>query len=163
MDAYMSRGGSPSDIVVIDAPGSFELPALCHAAAATGEFAGVVALGCIIKGQTSHDQHLASAVAHGLVNVSLQTGVPVSLGVLTVNNAQQARDRAGGKHGNKGAEAMNALLFTLDQLSRLKQPAPAMRPPHSPSSPASTRPTPNPITDKATVRRRSGGGTVGGN
>lgn len=120
--AYVDSGGSEADLVVIEAPGSFELPVLCSAAAETGRFAGVVALGCIIKGETSHDQHLASAVAHGLVNISLLTGVPVSLGVLTVNSAAQARDRAGGKHGNKGEEAMLALLQTLGELARLDSP-----------------------------------------
>ena len=98
---------------VFEAPGSYELTALCMAAARTGRFDGIVALGCIIKGETSHDQHIAQAVAHGLTNVTLLTDVPVAFGVLTTNNAKQARERAGlGKDpsANKGHEAMTAVL-----------------------------------------------------
>ena len=101
---------------VFEAPGSYELTALCMAAARTGRFDGIVALGCIIKGETSHDQHIAQAVAHGLTNVTLLTDVPVAFGVLTTNNAKQARERAGlGKDpsSNKGHEAMSALLDTI--------------------------------------------------
>jgi 6,7-dimethyl-8-ribityllumazine synthase len=86
------------------------------AAARTGRFDGIVALGCIIKGETSHDQHIAQAVAHGLTNVTLLTDVPVAFGVLTTNNAKQARERAGlGKDpsANKGHEAMTAVLDTI--------------------------------------------------
>ena len=104
---------------VISAPGSFELPALAVAAARTGEFAGVLALGCIIKGETSHDQYLAQAVAMGLVQATIATNVPVSFGVLTVDSLEQARARAGGKHGNKGQEGMDALLDTIEQVRAL--------------------------------------------
>ena len=90
------------------------------AAADSGRFAGVVALGCIIKGETRHDEYLAHAVTQGLANISLVTGVPVGLGVLTVNNAHQARDRAGGRMGNKGAECMEALLNSIVQIGKLK-------------------------------------------
>lgn len=107
-------------VVLIDAPGAFELPALALGAALTGRFEGVVALGCLIKGETSHDRYIAQAVAQGLVQVTIATGVPVAFGVLTVDTPQQARERAGGKHGNKGQEAMSALLDTIDQLRILK-------------------------------------------
>jgi 6,7-dimethyl-8-ribityllumazine synthase len=73
----------------------------------------VVALGCIIRGETTHDQHLARSVTDSLMRIAIDHRVPVGLGVLTVNNAKQARDRAGGKFGNKGEEAMNAALDTL--------------------------------------------------
>lgn len=104
---------------VIDAPGSFELVALSLAAARSGRFDGVVALGCIIKGQTRHDEHIARAVVSGLAQVTIATGVPVSLGVLTVGTVAQARARAGGPHGNKGAEAMRALLATIASSRRI--------------------------------------------
>jgi 6,7-dimethyl-8-ribityllumazine synthase len=97
---------------VIEAPGSYELPALSLAAAARG-YDGVVALGCIIKGETIHDEVIAHAVAKGLIDVTMTTGVPVALGVLTVKTPRQAKERAGGKHGNKGQEAMTALLDTI--------------------------------------------------
>lgn len=118
--AYKSAGGSERDLEIVEAAGAFELVALSMAAADSGRFAGVVALGCIIKGETRHDEYLAHAVTQGLANISLVTGVPVGLGVLTVNNAHQARDRAGGRMGNKGAECVEALLNSIVQIAKLK-------------------------------------------
>lgn len=113
LSAYAEAGGDPASVTVIEAPGAFELPTLCAVVARSGRCAGVVALGCIIEGETSHGDHIARAVACGLVDVSLQTGIPVSFGVLTVDTAGQAHARAGGKEGNKGVESMQALLETL--------------------------------------------------
>lgn len=113
LSAYAEAGGDASAVAVVEAPGSFELPALAGVLARSGRFAGVVALGCIIYGETSHGEHIAGAVARGLVDVTLQTGVPVTFGVLTVDTAGQAHARAGGQQGNKGVEAMQALLETL--------------------------------------------------
>jgi len=112
-DEYASAGGSPDHLTVIHAPGAFELPALCLHAARSGTFAGILALGCIIKGDTPHDQYIAHAVAQGLTHITLHTGVPIAFGVLTTNTVQQAKDRAGGKKGNKGHEAMAALIDTV--------------------------------------------------
>lgn len=107
-------------VEVVEAPGAYELTALAAAAADTGRFAGVVALGCIIRGDTDHDRYIAAAVAHGLTEVTLRTGVPVAFGVLTVNNAAQARARAGGSKGNKGEEACGALLDTIAAIRGLR-------------------------------------------
>lgn len=107
---YERRDGDPADLAVYPAPGSFEIPVIAAAAARSGRFAAVVALGCIVRGQTRHDRYLAQAVTDGLMRLALETGIPVGLGVLTVENAKQARDRAGGRKGNKGAEAMAAAL-----------------------------------------------------
>lgn len=115
--AFRDRG--EGTVTIIEATGAFELVAISLAAARSGRFAGVVALGCIVKGQTRHDQYIAQAVADGLVHVTLQTGVPVALGVLTVDNMKQARDRAGGRHGNKGQEAMDAMLHTIGAIGQL--------------------------------------------
>lgn len=104
---------------VFTAPGAFEIVALANAAAESRAFDGVVTLGCIIKGETNHDEVLGHAVTQALANIPLVTGVPVTLGVLTVNNNKQAKARAGGKHGNKGAEAMEALLATLSEMQRI--------------------------------------------
>lgn len=113
LSAYSERGGDSASVAVFDAPGAYELPILAMAAAQTGRFAGVVALGCVIKGETRHDRYIAQAICDGLVNVSLMTGLPVAMGVLTTENAKQARERAGGRHGNKGHESMAALLDTI--------------------------------------------------
>ncbi|MBL8990500.1 MAG: 6,7-dimethyl-8-ribityllumazine synthase, partial [Phycisphaerae bacterium] len=119
IDAFAAAGGDPDALTLVDAPGSFELLALCGAAARSGRFDGVVALGCIVKGQTRHDEYLAAAVTTGLGLLAAQTGVPIGLGVLTVNSQRQALERAGGAVGNKGAEAMGAVLLTLDAMRAL--------------------------------------------
>jgi 6,7-dimethyl-8-ribityllumazine synthase len=113
------EGVTGAELEVVRAPGAYELPTLCLAAARAG-FDAVVALGCIIKGETIHDRVIADAVAQGLVNVSIVTGVPVSLGVLTVNTPEQAMARAGGSEGNKGEEAMHAALDTLASVRALE-------------------------------------------
>lgn len=112
VDEFRRRTGSESGLVVMQASGSFEVPMLVHEAAESGLFDAVVALGCIIKGETTHDQHLASAVTSSLLTTARDTGVPVGLGVLTVDTAEQARERAGGLKGNKGVEAMAAAMET---------------------------------------------------
>lgn len=123
LNAYSLRagltGGADDGRVVIEAPGSFELPALCHAAAMTGRFDAVVAIGCLIKGETSHDRIIAEAVAHGLVAASIATGVPITFGVLTVDTPEQAAARAGGADGNKGADAMNAALDVVEAIGAM--------------------------------------------
>lgn len=111
--AYREAGGRAEDLTVVEAPGAFELPAVCAAAARSGRHRGVVAIGCLIQGETTHADHIAAAVTQGLVRIAIDTGVPVTFGVLTVQTPEQARERAGGSRGNKGAEAMHALLETI--------------------------------------------------
>lgn len=110
-------GATPS---VLRAPGAFELVAMSAAALRTGAYEAVVALGCVIKGQTSHDQHINDAVAQGLARLAAETGVPVCFGVITAGTAQHARERAGGAKGNKGAQTMGAALEAIDELRRLR-------------------------------------------
>ncbi|MFI4882146.1 MAG: 6,7-dimethyl-8-ribityllumazine synthase [Phycisphaerales bacterium JB064] len=127
LDALSRRwpGARPA---VLRAPGAFELVAMSSAALRTGAFEAVVALGCVIKGQTSHDQHINDAVAQGLARLAADTGVPVCFGVITAGTEQHARDRAGGAKGNKGAEAMQAALEAIDELRRLRAAAMQNRP-----------------------------------
>lgn len=99
---------------IVEAPGAYELTALSAAAIESGAYEGVVALGCVIRGETDHDRYISQAVASGLTTLTLQTGVPVAFGVITANTPEQATARAGGSKGNKGTEAMDALLDTLD-------------------------------------------------
>ena len=128
--AWIEAGGNKDNRIIGPAWGAYEQVALGCAAGRRGRCDGVVALGCILKGQTSPDQHLANAVIGGLTEITLSTGVPIGLGVLTVNTVEQARARAGlpaGAHqsesggvlGNKGAQAMEALIETLDTMDRL--------------------------------------------
>jgi 6,7-dimethyl-8-ribityllumazine synthase len=118
--AFEDVGGSREDVTIVPAAGSWELIALCMAACDQPSIEGVAALGCIIKGETTHDRVLADAVAKGLVDVMMTTGTPVSLGVLTVENVAQAQARAGGDQGNKGAEAMLALIETIRAADALR-------------------------------------------
>ncbi|MCC6660912.1 MAG: 6,7-dimethyl-8-ribityllumazine synthase [Phycisphaerales bacterium] len=122
---YENRGGHSRDAEVFHAPGAFELPVLAMEAARAGRFGAVVVLGCIVRGQTRHDRYIAQAVADGVTRVGLDTGVACGFGVLTVNNADQAHARAGGKKGNKGAEAMAAALDTAAALAAVRNGLPS--------------------------------------
>ena len=119
--AYVARGGDESKLAVLEVPGAYELTAVAAAAAGSEMYDAVVCLGCIIKGETEHDRHIAGAVAHGLTEITLATGVPVAFGVLTTNTNEQALARAGGDKGNKGGEAMDAALDSADAIVALAQ------------------------------------------
>ena len=115
-------------VVVMDAPGAFELPHAAGAAAASGRFDAVVALGAVIRGDTDHYEHIAREAAAGLAAVSRQSGVPVGFGVLTVADEQQARARSGPGASNKGAEAARAAVAMVHLLRGLAPRPPARRP-----------------------------------
>lgn len=89
----------------INVPGSFELTTGAALVAAKKKYDAIICLGCVIQGETRHFDFICSAVANGLTTISLTEKLPVIFGVLTTNNMQQARDRSGGQHGNKGIEA----------------------------------------------------------
>jgi 6,7-dimethyl-8-ribityllumazine synthase len=116
---YRARRPDGPEPTVVPAPGTFELPALAVAAIRTGRFGGVLALGCVIKGETSHDRHIARAVANALAAIPLHLGVPAAFGVLTVDTPEQAAARAGGSRGNKGADSMGALLDAMEVIDAL--------------------------------------------
>ncbi|MEM7755620.1 MAG: 6,7-dimethyl-8-ribityllumazine synthase [Planctomycetota bacterium] len=126
--AYAARGGDASSLGLIEAPGTYELVALAAAAADCGLYDAVCCLGCVVKGQTEHAEYINQAVATGLAQISIQSGVPVAFGVITAGSAGQARDRAGGSHGNKGTEAMEAVLDSLAAQEALADAAQADRP-----------------------------------
>lgn len=86
-----------------------------------GEVDALVALGCIITGETTHDQYIAHAVSDGLMRLSVSYGTPVALGVLTCQTLEQARQRAGGSRGNKGAEAMTAALDAASTIHAIRE------------------------------------------
>jgi 6,7-dimethyl-8-ribityllumazine synthase len=119
--ACCQEAGVPRDEVdVVWLPGAFELPAAAAAAAGTGRYACVVALGAVIRGETPHFEYVAGAAAQGLAEVSVRHALPVAFGVLTVDTLQQAMDRAGGAAGNKGHEAAAAALGAADAIARLR-------------------------------------------
>jgi 6,7-dimethyl-8-ribityllumazine synthase len=109
-DTLKKAGVPDQNIEILYVPGSFELPWGARQIMKPGKRDAVICLGCIIQGETKHDEYIASAVASGIMQLGLMSGIPVIFGVLTTNTEEQAKDRAGGKHGNKGAEAAAAAL-----------------------------------------------------
>jgi 6,7-dimethyl-8-ribityllumazine synthase len=105
----------------LEVPGAFEIPGAIAMAAETGEYDGFAALGCVIRGETSHYDLICNAVARGLMDLSL-AGVPVAFGVLTVENEAQARVRADRKQKNKGAEVVAAVLRMIGISYRFQNP-----------------------------------------
>lgn len=108
-----AMGVKEKNIKVHTVPGSFELPFGAQLLAAQKDIDAVITLGCVIQGETRHFDFICDACAHGVTNVGLKYNKPVIFGVLTPNNQQQAIDRAGGKHGNKGVEAAETALKML--------------------------------------------------
>jgi len=121
VEALRRHGVAEADIDLAWAPGSFELPLVAARLAASGRYAGVVAIGAVVRGETPHFDHVAGQAASGLAAVARGASVPVAFGVLTTDTMEQALDRAGGKAGNKGAEAaltvleMAGLLEAIDK------------------------------------------------
>lgn len=99
------NGATDENIQIHYVPGAFELPMGARLAMSHEKVDAAICLGCVIKGETAHDIYINQAVANGIMNLSLSTKKPVIFGLLTPNDKQQAIDRAGGKHGNKGVEA----------------------------------------------------------
>ena len=118
LDALRRHGADTSAVTVAYVPGSFEIPVAIQAMAQSGRYDALVALGCVIRGATSHYDHIASAVTSGINSVSLATGLPIAFGVITTENIEQAIERAGSKAGNKGAEAA---LVAVEMANLLKQ------------------------------------------
>lgn len=105
VEALTSAGADPDLIEIFHVPGSFELPVACLKAAQSGEFDAVIALGVVIRGDTPHFDYVAGQAAAGVMQVSMQTGVPVLFGVITADNIEQAEKRSGEESDNKGYEA----------------------------------------------------------
>src|SRR4051812_24796982 len=101
---------------VYDVPGAFELPLAAKYCAESGRYAGVACLGAVIRGETTHYDHVCSSAASGILRVSLDTGVPCAFGVLTVENMEQALERVGGKR-HQGEDAARAVM-AMAQLKR---------------------------------------------
>ncbi|MBI5018353.1 MAG: 6,7-dimethyl-8-ribityllumazine synthase [Deltaproteobacteria bacterium] len=116
IDAISRTGGDPDAVRVYKVPGAFEIPLVAKKLALSGRFDAVVCLGAVIRGSTPHFDYVASEVAKGVAQVSLEAGIPVSFGVLTTDTLEQAIDRAGAKAGNKGWDAAMAAVETANLL-----------------------------------------------
>jgi 6,7-dimethyl-8-ribityllumazine synthase len=121
LDALLRSGAKESDLEVVRVPGSFEIPLAAKALAETKRHGAIVCLGALVRGETPHFEYLASQVAKGIAETSLQSGVPIAFGVLTVDNLEQAIERAGTKLGNKGAEAALTAVEMANLLKKLKE------------------------------------------
>ena len=117
--ALDEAGTDRRDVTVAWAPGAFELPLVARAFAQAGKSDAVLCLGAVIRGQTPHFDYVAGECASGLARIALESGVPIGFGVLTTDTMEQAVDRAGGKAGNKGADAALASLEMANLLRRL--------------------------------------------
>ena len=117
-DCYRKHGGEEKDIDIIYVPGAFEIPIVLLKLAKSGKYDGLLAIGCVIKGSTSHFDYVAGESSKGILNVSIQTGVPIGFGVLTTENTEQAIERAGTKHGNKGWDACLSLIEVINVLKQ---------------------------------------------
>ena len=122
MEALREAGVAEDAIVVAPVPGAFEVPQAARRLASAGGVDAVVGLGCLIRGETAHFEVIAAAVAHGLTQAALDSGVPMTFGVLTTNSAEEALARAGAGPANKGWEAADAALAMVRLFRRLGPP-----------------------------------------
>lgn len=117
--ALVEHGVADGAIDVAWVPGAFEIPLAAERMATSGQYVAVICLGAVIRGETTHDQHINRAVSLGILESSLRSGVPVIFGVLTCDTVEQAIHRAGGNVGNKGVEAAEAALQMVNLLGQL--------------------------------------------
>lgn len=119
LGALRQHGVPDDNLRIVRVPGAFEIPLAARQLAAGGGVDGIVALGCVIRGATPHFDYVAGGCCDGLARVQMDYGVPVGLGVLTVEHLEQALERAGSKAGNKGADAALAMLEMANLLHQL--------------------------------------------
>ena len=117
--AWEKHGGNPSELLIARVPGAFELPVVARRLAESGRYEAIVALGCVIRGETAHFEYVAGECARGLQNVAVETGIPVVFGVLATETVEQAIQRAAPGGSNKGAEAMETALEMADLCLKL--------------------------------------------
>lgn len=122
-DAFVRHGVAEDRLDLVWVPGSFEIPLVARRLAESGRYVAVVCLGCVIRGETGHYDHVAGGVASGVLQAAQTTGVPVIFGVLTTDTVEQALNRAGLKAGNKGGEAALTAIEMVNLLASLPEPA----------------------------------------
>jgi 6,7-dimethyl-8-ribityllumazine synthase len=123
LDALRRHGVPEEGLSVTWVPGAFELPAAAQRIASSGDVDAVVCVGAVIRGETAHFDYVAGHAAYGIGRASMETGIPITFGVLTTENTEQAEARAGGKLGNKGAEAAVAAIEMANLFASLPKPA----------------------------------------
>ncbi|MBL8880403.1 MAG: 6,7-dimethyl-8-ribityllumazine synthase [Phycisphaerales bacterium] len=119
LDAISRHGGHAEAAQIVWVPGSFEIPLAAQRLAASKQFHAIICVGCLIRGQTPHFDYIAAEAAKGIAGTALKFDLPVAFGIVTADTLEQAIDRAGGKHGNKGAEAALAAIEMVNLLEKL--------------------------------------------
>jgi 6,7-dimethyl-8-ribityllumazine synthase len=120
MDALMRHGAEDKNIALIKVPGAFEIPLVAKKLAKSGKYDAIVCLGAVIRGATPHFEYVAAEVSKGIAMVNLETEVPISFGVLTTDNIEQAIERAGSKSGNKGWDAAVSAIEMVNLIKEIK-------------------------------------------
>ena len=116
LDTFQRHGGNPDDVLVIRVPGAYEIPLAAKKIAGKGLYDAVICLGAVIRGETPHFDYVAANAASGISTVSLESGIPISFGILTTDTLEQAIERSGTKSGNQGR---NATLTAIEMASLL--------------------------------------------
>ena len=119
VQALAAHGADPGGLELVRVPGAFDLPPVVRQIAESRQFDAIVALGAVIRGETPHFDYVASECAAGLARIATETGVPVAFGVLTTDTEEQAMERAGGREGNKGADAACAAIEPANLMRKL--------------------------------------------
>jgi len=119
LETLRKHGAADDAIDVFWVPGAFELPSVANRAAESKRYHSVICLGAVIRGETTHDRHINTAISNSFAEIGVRTGVPVLFGVLTCDTLEQALHRAGGNVGNKGAECAEAALRMADLVQRM--------------------------------------------
>jgi len=122
LDALTRHGASDNDILVVRVPGAWEIPVVARRLALARRHDAIIALGVLIRGDTAHFDLIAAQVARGLAVAAEESGVPVAFGVMTAENSQQALERSGGRHGNRGWDAALAAIEMAGALRLLESP-----------------------------------------
>lgn len=121
MDALLRHGATEEQVFVVRVPGAFEIPLTAKKLAESGRYDAVICLGAVIRGSTPHFDYVAAEVSKGIASVSLESRIPVTFGVLTTDNLEQAIERAGSKSGNKGYDVAMAAIEMVNLFKELEQ------------------------------------------
>lgn len=119
LDCLFRHGVDEKDLFIVRVPGAFEMPVICKKIALKKEVDAIIALGAVIRGDTPHFDYVASEVSKGIANISIETGVPISFGVLTTDTIEQAEIRSGAKGGNKGFEAAMTAIEMVNIIEKI--------------------------------------------
>ena len=120
MDALMRNGADDEKLLLVKVPGAFEIPIVAKRLSQSGHYDAVICLGAVIRGATSHFEYVAAEVSKGIANVALENNIPITFGILTTDNLEQAIERAGSKSGNKGFEAAMVAIEMVNLLKGLE-------------------------------------------